>query len=434
MSKDITIDLMPHQKQLMMSESPVTLFVGGRSCGKSWILGMRIATTLLEGYNVLGVSQSYKTAKLVLLKAVTDALDIIGVKYETNIGDLTLKVGKATLYLFSAQSLEAVRGLTNIRLLAVDEIALCPEEGFNICLATLRGQGAPRVVACTTPRGRHWINKYMNDDSNTIIRATTMSNTFLDDGFVKLLEKQYSDEFYKQEILGEVLNNDAPNQMIPNSLLTNIQNVLPDQPDWKYVIGIDPSRFGVDKTIICVRKGKNIIAHEALDKTNTDQIVELVRKYERKYIKSNISQINFDATGGFHAGAVDELKKTNNNIREINFSGKSPSNNIKNMRTYMYQLAIEYFEAGGCVGYYPELVEQLEAQEYLIGSDGKKGLVPKINIKQKLGISPDDSDAFCLSLITDSDMFTNGLLIKSLQEGQRRLLFKAISDSAGWGS
>jgi len=431
---DVNIDLMSHQKQLMLSDSPVTLFVGGRSCGKSWILGMKIATTLLEGFNVLGVSQSYKTAKLVLLKAVTDALDIIGVTYETNIGDLTLKVGKSTLYLFSAQSLEAVRGLTNIRLLAVDEIALCPEEGFNICLATLRGQGAPKVVACTTPRGKHWINKYMDDDSNTVIRATTMSNTFLDDGFVKLLEKQYSDDFYKQEILGEVLDNDSPNQFISTRLIIDAQKKVEDNPKWKITFGIDCARFGVDKTIIIVRKGKNIVDREALNKSDTHDIVALVEKYERKYGATNISDISFDGTGGFAAGPVDILRKGGRkNVKEINFASKSPDDNIKNMRTYLYKLALDYFHNGGTIGDNQELAEELESQEYIIGPDGKKGLVPKENIKQKLGRSPDDSDAFVLSLMTTGDMFMKeDTLIREIKNDTFRFKFNSISVKSGF--
>lgn len=426
------IQLLDHQMKFMQSNSPITLFLGGRGCAKSWTAGMKLAVLLSEGKSCIALAQTYKATKLVLFKSVMDALTLIGIPYELNIGDLTIKVNGAILYGFSAESGESIRGITNIKCLLIDEACLCTQETFQIALACCRGAGAPEVYLVSTPRGKSWVNKYITDPDATFIHATSHDNTFLDAGFVKLLESQYSDEFYKQEILGEVLTNDAPNQMIKSNLMENAQNTIKDEPNWKIVIGVDPSRFGQDSTVICVRKGKNIIAHESLSMSDSNDIADLVIKYEKKYGKDNISEINFDGTGGFSSGAFDILKKNHDNVYEINFAGKSPDENLKNMRTYLYQQSIKYFQNGGTIGYYPELVIELEAQEYIIDEKGKKALVPKINIKQKLGKSPDNSDAFVLTLLTKGDMFTDGSLIKQLNEGQRRLVFRNISENAKW--
>jgi hypothetical protein len=430
---NVDIELLDYQIEFLQSDKPMTFFIGGRSTGKSYVLGMKIATTLLEGFNVLGISQTYKTAKLVLMKAVTDALDIIGAPYEVNIGDLTLKVNKSTLYLFSGESLESVRGLTNIKMLAVDEIALIPEEGFNIASACLRGQGAPRIYCCTTPRGRHWINKYIEDENNCIIRATTHANTYLDSGFIKLLESQYSYDFARQEILGEILNIDAPNQMIPSALLSKAQGYSTKFiQNEKIIIAVDPSRFGQDETVLYVRKGYNIVDRDSLDKSDTHDIVRLVEKYERKYGKDNIEAINFDGTGGYASGAIDILKLSRSNVHEYNFAANSPEDHCNNFRTYIYNLVIQYINAGGKIGNDEQLFTQLSAQEYIISKNGKKQLVPKNNIKQKLGKSPDDSDSFALTLVTNGDMFVSNKLTEQINNDAFSYRFKRIGSKSGF--
>jgi hypothetical protein len=402
---EIDIELLDHQLAFMQSEKPMTILLAGRASGKSFIAGIKIATLLVQGYSVIFIAQNYRMVKKVMVVAIEDALKLIKQPYEKNIGDMTITVGKAVAHGFSAESAESIRGLTNIKALFIDEAALCSKDTLDIASACLRGQGAPLIYLISTPRGRgNYLNTLVNDTDNEVIRATTYDNTFIDESFVKLLEKQYDDDFAKQELMGEILNSDAPNQMIPTlSIKTGTHDAVTNE---KIVIAVDPSRFGQDETVLYVRKGYNIVDCEAMGKTNTDDIVHLVEKYERKYGRDNINAINFDGTGGYASGSVDQLSKTRKNVHEYNFGSSSPNDNCANYRTYLYQLAIEYFDRGGTIGEDQQLFDELVAQEYIINNSGKKALVPKINIKQKLGHSPDRSDSFVLTLVTNGDMFT----------------------------
>ena len=78
----VDIELLDHQIAFMQSTTPITLFLGGRGCAKSWTIGMKIATMLAEGKSCIGIAQNFKSCKLVLFKSVTDALKLIGIPFE----------------------------------------------------------------------------------------------------------------------------------------------------------------------------------------------------------------------------------------------------------------------------------------------------------------------------------------------------------------
>ena len=429
------IELLDHQMQFMQSNKPCTIMIAGRGSGKSYVAGMKSATLLLNGFNVLGIAQNYKMTKKVLFRSVEDALNIIGVPFEKNIGDLTIKVNNATLYGFSAENKDGPRGLTNIKALILDEAALAPKELYDVACACLRGQGPPESYLITTPRGRgNWINTMIKDPDNNVIHATTYDNTYLDDLFVKNLEKIYDSDFAKQELIGEVLDTDEPNQFISSALLNSSIGISTEtNKNDKIVFGVDVARFGSDKTVIYVRVGKNIVDREALDKSDTFDIVNLVEKYERKYGRDNVDQINIDCSGGYGAGPYDVLSKSRKNVVACEFGGKSPDEHLSNFRTYLYQNVVTYLKNGGKVGYRTELDEELVAQEYIINSKGKKACVPKDNVKQKLGRSCDDSDSFALCVHCDGDMFKKtDKVLQEIKNDMFAYKFKSIGKKAGF--
>lgn len=422
---EIEVNLLKHQYQFMTSNKPITVMICGRGSGKTFVAGMKIATLLATGKNVIGTAQTYGMVKKVLLKSIEESCRILNLEYEKNISDMTLKVGDATFYGFSAENPEGPRGLTNIKALVMDEAALAPKEMFDITCACLRGQGEPEIYLISTPRGsQNWLSKISEEDNTNLILASTYDNKFLDNSFVKLLESQYDEEFARQELLGEIVNFEGEAQFFKTSMIQAAMRICTPESNWKLTFGVDCARFGGDATAIVVRKGKIIIDYEKLYKTDTHDIVRLVEKMERKHGKPH--SIAIDTSGGYGAGPYDILKLTRNNVISCNFGTSSPEEFCQNYRTYIYDLANKYLNEGGLIGNLQELEEELLAQEYVINTRGKKQLKDKSIIKQKLGRSPDICDAFCLSLVTlDNDMFYD----HSEEEAISKVLFKYKVDS-----
>lgn len=424
---DVEISLTKHQIQIMQSTSPITIGIMGRAAGKSYVIGFKIATLLLEGYNVIGLAQTHRATMDVLFKAVIIALNNLGVEYDLNISSKKIIVGDATLYGFSAESGESIRGLTNIKALVIDEAALCPREVFDIAAACLRGQGDPLVYLISTPRGKaNWVAKLCDEENVNVIHATSYDNPFLPQSYIKLLESQYDEEFARQELLGEIVNFEGEDQFFKTSTINAAKRVMALESNWKLTFGLDCARFGGDATAIVVRKGKMLIDYEKLYKTDTHDIVRLVEKMERKHGRPH--SIAIDTTGGWGAGPFDILKLTRNNVISCNFGSSSPDVFCFKFRTYIYNLANKYFNEGGLIGSLQELEEELLAQEYVINTNGKKQLKDKSIIKQKLGRSPDICDAFCLSLVTlDGDMFYDRTEESLLSDSLFKFKIKAMN-------
>lgn len=403
---DVEILLTKHQIELLESTSTITIGIMGRFAGKSYAIGYKIALLLSEGYNVIGMSQTDKTVGEVLIRYTKQALDAMHIHYTENIADRKIIAGKATLFGLAYSTYENIRGFSDIKALVIDEACLCSKQAYEAVLPCIRGQGDPLIYLISTPKGAHnWVAKLTEDPNNNVIYATSYDNPFISKILTDELEKLYSEETVRQELMGEITNFEEVDQAIPTKLINDAYKNVIDEQNWKITFGLDCARFGDDKTVLVVRKGKNILDIDRLTKSDTMDIVNLVEKYERKYGRDNINSIAIDCTGGWGNGAYDLLKLSRSNVIPCNFSSSSPLDYCNNFRTYIYELALQYLQNGGTLGNNIELKDELLSQSYFINGKGKKQLKDKAIIKHKLGRSPDDSDAFCLSLVTKGDMF-----------------------------
>lgn len=165
-------------------------------------------------------------------------------------------------------------------------------------------------------------------------------------------------------------------------------------------ITIDVARLGNDNTVIMVWNGLLIKEIKTLSKHTTDETASIVKSLQALY-NIPVSNIIVDADG-VGGGLVDQLKGC------ISFNnGSSPFNreNYTNLKAQCYyylaklinekQVFIdiddEYLKS--------KIVEELEqVKRKDIDSDGKLAIIPKEQVKQILGRSPDYSDALMLRM------------------------------------
>lgn len=394
------VSLLKHQLEFLQSTKPITVLLAGRGAGKSFVAAYKTIQLLAQGFNVLVFAQTYKALTQVLMKEIENRLREHEIPFEFNKGTMQISLENgATVFGYSSESPDSVRGLTNVKALIIDEAALAPKAVFDIASACLRGQGAPETYLISTPRGTaNWLSILIEEkaESTAVIHATTHQNIFLDEAFVALLESQYSDSFYEQEILGKITGFELENQFFPTLLLNEALSkvVNGDELGKVCVFGIDVARFGQDSTVISVRRGHKLLTQVDLQKANSFEIAKEVEKLSKFY---RPKWICFDGTGGFAGGSVDILREKGfKNVVEVNFSAHGDKDTA-NRRAFMYDQALNWFKTGGSIQGFGELQVELLAQEYFINSRQKKQLVPKSTIKQKLGKSPDLADSFVLT-------------------------------------
>lgn len=160
------------------------------------------------------------------------------------------------------------------------------------------------------------------------------------------------------------------------------------------ILGVDVALEGDDASVIFPRQGIQgyiPIKHRNINSTQGAGLVS------RKWQDWGADACFIDATGGFGAGWLDQLRLLGRMPIGIQFSGEAhQKSRYYNKRTEMYFDACEWIKAGGALPERPEILAALTQTTYTFKGD-RLLLEPKKLVKAKLGHSPDEADAFVLS-------------------------------------
>lgn len=164
------------------------------------------------------------------------------------------------------------------------------------------------------------------------------------------------------------------------------------------ILGVDVAREGDDKSIILPRQGMVVFPWKTL--RNVDSLVG-ASNVAWKWREWEADGCMVDATGGFGAGWIDQLRVLNREPIGVQFAGKATNDTrYVNKRAEMYVEACQWIKDGGQL---PDesnegalLLEELVAHTYTFVGD-KMLIEPKDAVKEKIGRSPDISDGFALT-------------------------------------
>jgi len=158
-------------------------------------------------------------------------------------------------------------------------------------------------------------------------------------------------------------------------------------------LGVDCARFGSDKTVIFPRQGLASFIPSEMRGARTNDIAAKVALIKKEFA-SEIELV--DGTGGYGAGVIDCLLQAGYSPIEVNFAGKATDPRFANKRAEMWFNMAEWIKRGGALPNNSELQRELTAPTYTY-VNGKFQLEPKEKIKERIGVSPDMSDALCLT-------------------------------------
>ena len=164
------------------------------------------------------------------------------------------------------------------------------------------------------------------------------------------------------------------------------------------VLGVDVARFGDDRTVIAVRRGRKVLPLKVYRQQGTMETAGMAMALAREYERA---AINVDVIG-VGAGVVDRLEEQGVDVAGINVaeSAKDPEQ-FANLRTELWWGLRERLrpDAPDPVGLPPddELLAELAAPKYKFTSRGQWALEPKEETKKRLGYSPDKADAVVLA-------------------------------------
>lgn len=196
---------------------------------------------------------------------------------------------------------------------------------------------------------------------------------------------------------------DDPNALIEYENILNLFTNNHVGKTGKKYITADIARLGSDKAVIMVWDEFTIIDIFEFDKSKTTEIQNAINalKVKHKIPNSNIVA-DEDGVGG---GVVDNcrIKGFVNNSRPFN------NENYSNLKTQCYYKLSEkinsnevYFECELSASQKELIIEDLEqVKSHNADNDGKMQIVPKAEIKQVIGRSPDYSDSMAMRMFFD---------------------------------
>lgn len=372
----------------------------GISAGKSYALSLWIVLQCVKKPGLRGiiVAQSYRALTLVLIREIKNRAAEFGiaVKHNKASNEIEFRNG-SILFAFSAESPDAVLGLTEIDMLCIDEAAYCNEEIYNNARDRMRGSKYKPMVRLisspnSTERIQNWFSVLCKKYPESIVHATALDNPFTSDEFKAELKERYGEgtNLYRQQVLGEIIDSDVASQII-------FRNQFPDKKKSKddtHYFGYDASGLGADtdQFVIIDKFGMSFVdfRQEANTFEKAEIVVSLYDRYKVKYG-------NVDGTGGYSQGVYDLAVAKGCDLGSVNFAQKAfDSDKYPNARTEMYIEFAKAIKEGFWVD--DDVREEMLAQTVFINNRGQQQLVPKEDVKKILGHSPDRCDAVALAV------------------------------------
>lgn len=166
---------------------------------------------------------------------------------------------------------------------------------------------------------------------------------------------------------------------------------------WEFapvVMGVDPARYGDDRSTIYVRQGLHSHYLGKYRELDLMQLASLTIEYEERY---NVDVVFVDEVG-LGAGVVDRRRQLGFKTIGINGGMKPSAKKYFNKRAEMWDKMRNWMEDGGAILDDQDLVDDLMVIEY--GYDNNKGqlqLEKKEDVKARGLNSPDCADALALT-------------------------------------
>ena len=364
------MDLYDWQKEFINWNGDVAL-KGGRQIGKSIAAASRIKRLLLEypGCTILLISPSERQENFIYEKfrqlfKKTDFKKRVTLHHALHRnGSQVFKfpVGPSGIY---------VEGLSSVDFLVVDEAIRMPDEVWDAILPMLaepkkRGLGWITMLGNTRGKPEGLFRDAFKENSGYKTFAKSSEDCpHIDKEFLKKEKERLGDLRYRMIYLGEFVEWDY--KYFHLELLQKVFN----EKSWtlagnynkanKYVLGIDPARFGRDKAAFVIgeiEKDKIKIIHSLTIKKSS--ILDLFHQTLELESKFKFNQIFVDG-GGVGGGLVDFLQVNfKNKIVDLNNAKKGEMGGTL-LKEDLYSNALMLMETGKLKGVFnQELINSL---------------------------------------------------------------------------
>ena len=305
----------------------------------------------------------------------------------------------ATIRIFGADNPDAMRG---VRLdgAVLDEVAQMKPEVWDEIIQPALSDRKGWAWFIGTPKGINLFSSLYFGASTreewASARYTVYDTDALDPVEVQRLKDSMADASFAREYLCD-FSAAGDDQLIG---LTDVEQAArreykaTDIEHAPRILGVDPARFGNDRSVIFPRQG--LVAFEPMVFRGIDNM-DLAGRVATKIESWNPDAVFIDA--GMGQGVIDRLRQLGHDVMEINFGGKAIDPRYSNKRTEMWFNMAESITSGLAIPNLNALKLELATPTYKFDAANRIILESKDDIKKRLpdAGSPDLADALALT-------------------------------------
>jgi hypothetical protein len=303
----------------------------------------------------------------------------------------------ATVRIFGADNPNAMRG-NRLDGVVIDEVAdIKPETWEDILMPTLADRkGFAWFIG--TPKGINLFSKLFfgareHDDWHAAI-YTVYDTDALDPVEVERMRKEMSETSFAREMLCDFAAA-GDDQLISLSDVEAAAQRTVQSEQYIFaprILGVDPARFGDDRSVIAQRQGLAMVGHQVYRGIDN---MDLAARVAVVITDWQPDAVFIDAGAG--SGVIDRLRQLGHEVIEVPFGGKASDPGYLNKRAEMWFGMADWLRAGGKIPNLLDLKQDLAAPTYWFDAQGRRQLEPKEDIKKRGLASPDIADALALT-------------------------------------
>ena len=407
---NISLDYTPRtwQKECHLKKQRFSVYALHRRSGKTELAIMELIDKAIKTDKELGmfvyVAPFLRQAKAIAWARLKQKIEPLRRQsvIEINEGELSIrfKHNGAIIRLFGGDNPDAMRGL-RIDGCVIDEVAQIKNELWSDIVQPALSDRLGWSLFIGTPQGINLFSelyyKAIEEDGWAAARYTVYDTDSLHPNEVTRLKRDMSETSFAREYLCD-FSAQGDDQLIA---LADTEDAAKrvyqqDHVDMSpVVLGIDPARFGDDRSVIFRRQGRQAfkpVVYRGIDNMDlAARVANLIEEHDP-------DAVFCDAGAG--SGVIDRLRQLSYDVIEIPFGGKATKpEQYLNRRSEMWWLMKQWIEEGGAIPNDVALKQELATPIYWYDNVGRRVLESKDQIKKRLqgAGSPDLADALALT-------------------------------------
>lgn len=368
------------------------------------------------------VAPFLRQAKAVAWAMIKQRLEPLRIAGVIEIGEVELSIkflhNGSIIRLFGADNPDAMRGL-RLDGVVIDEVAQIRPEVWQDVIQPALSDRKGWAIFIGTPNGLNLFSEIFFAAEEKAewhaAKYTVYDTDALDEEEVARLKRDMPERAFAREFLCD-FSAGGEDQLISLGEVEDAarRHVKPEDIERSpKVLGVDPARFGDDRSVVVLRQGLKMFEPYVYQNLDNMSLADKVAQH--------INEIQPDAVfvdAGAGSGVIDRLRQLGFDIIEVPFSGRANKDHLyANRRAEMWFEMKDWLRSGAIpnsIG----LKQELATPTYRYNQQGKRQLESKDQVKERLmGSSPDEADALALTFaapVRKRDRIQGGIKKKSV--------------------